>query len=217
MSKSAGKPNKTGGLPPVFYRLRRAELLFIARIVAVAGLMAVLLIGGGIFWNWDLLWAAVAGAFFLFVGACLVADLRTDYGGRYARVVPYFESDVIGAKTFHSGHTIARNCLFLDQLAREAGLCPFSELGVERSDSTESVTWYDPEDGQKTVADLLAILPERQDVVQDGEELTANLEKIGSRLQEACRLRARFRLELRIDTGYNAMMFDNWKEYGYRY
>jgi hypothetical protein len=197
------------GFPHEYHRRVRTTRIVLTGLLMIVVGGALLLIWGAIFRDWSVPSAAIAGAVSLWFTAVASSGLQECGSPDGVRIVPYFESAVPGVDTFfRSGHALARNCTYLDRIARAAGFTPLSAYGFADDWRGRRIPWYDAVDGLRTIAELLERLSADSGLVPELESTVADLERLGSRLEEARRLRVRFCLHLRGDQAYTGMEFE---------
>ena len=195
------------GYPPEYqaYRRRmrarmRRTRAFLAPSLLISG-AAALILGWGCFHDLPplLLFSMAPLAILVFLVLLLFTPglWNADYD---VRILPYFQKShprVSGGCSFLSGKALARNCVFLDALALELGLEPFSAFGFADDLYGGQVIWHEPERGLRTVSGLGALLHRNPSLLADAEALIAELALVEANLQAAVRLHAPFCLLLR--------------------
>ena len=103
----------------------------------------------------------------------------------------------VEGNTFLYGKSLARNCLFLDKLALQAGLDPLSHFGFRDDLGGETVVWYEAEQGLRTVTGLLLLLEQQPHLLEEAGLIMDDLGLLEETLQSAAALRVSFCLLLR--------------------
>ena len=81
---------------------------------------------------------------------------------RYVRIMPYFQRSLGEIDTFLNGKALVRSLKQLDAVAIEQGVQPLSAFGFNDDLRGETLVWYAPEDGLKTIETLLNELKRSQ-------------------------------------------------------
>jgi hypothetical protein len=206
-------PGEADGFPPEYRKMMRENRIWWIRNWVVLGIGAVPLSWGYVFLGWAEGWGAagvITTAVFIWYSLCAISDLRTNYD-ELTKIVPYFEGEVPGDDTFFSGYILARNCAVLDRIAAQAGVIPLSWFGFEDDYPRGHATWYEPEQGLRTIDFLMQRLSHQPDLVEDAEGVLDDIDLIRRRLSAADECRIRFCLHLRADAAYSGMEFDSRK------
>lgn len=119
------------------------------------------------------------------------------------RVVPYFERQVGGIRTFLAGSALARHWERLDDLARELDSDPLSAFGFAEDLEGEPVIWHDAAKGYDTVEALRQRI-EREWVTRD-LDLLRDLDALAHALSRAAEQRIRFSLLVWVGDGTSPM------------
>jgi hypothetical protein len=166
----------------------------------------VILAGAGVFTRigefshgrswYDLLAAGVAGAAFVFFSVALVAGIRDSQRGR---IVPYFRRrlGIKGLAPFNTGETLAHQCEYIDQVARELGLAPISSFGFADDAQGGRVSWHSSEEGLRTVTALRNHFIKATPRAPHHARLAEDLAAIEKALEEAVKQEVPFAFILR--------------------
>lgn len=161
-----------------------------ARVVAVLGAAASALVYLAVCGSMPVRLAAVAGAIFLYALLVVIAE-----GLSHVSVVLYFEREVPGG-WYTDSAAIARNCVYLDEIAARAGVSTLSAFGFADDMGGETVTWHAPELGLLTISRLSEKLRENPGFEPEAGNILADLDKMRARLEEARKQGTRFCLIL---------------------
>lgn len=104
----------------------------------------------------------------------------------------YFEEKVPGRSVFLVEDFLARNCTYLDEMVADTEITPLSAFGFADDFQNETVVWHSPEKGLKTVSELLQRLRKNSKVIEEADAAISDLEKMESRLEDACKSKIRF-------------------------
>ena len=189
------------GFPPRYYEHRPGFGMFFFSVVLFFGMFAA---GFG----WALwhdhhsvpAWIGLSLALLILFG--VVSGQLTE---RYAVCIfPCYDKKLPGVQTYLSGQALARNCLRLDQLAKESGLKSISEFGFNDPLVGETVIWHDPAEGLVTISGLRKAVTAQPETVDDATSVICELERIESAFDKACaeKVRFAFLLELGHSTSF---------------
>ena len=190
MSLDAGTEND--GYPPRHWdhvrRMRALRASLLRATLATGGVA--LFLGWGYVRDWPpaLLFvpAPLAALIFLFFlwQFCVTGDERHE-----VRILPYFQKGHVldSVSTFLDGEALARNCVFLDDLARREGLEPLSDFGFADDLAGETPIWHDAGLGLATVVGLRAGLERDPAVLGETSAVIADLAPVEANLREAAR------------------------------
>ena len=142
------------GLPSQYYEAVRDARRYALNAIGLTGTTFVLLFLGTMFWSvWPLLTAFVFAIFLLFGLIGGIGGLYETF--RYVRIMPYFQRSLGEIDTFLNGKALVRSLKQLDAVAIEQGVQPLSAFGFKDDLRGETLVWYAPEEGLKTVETLL--------------------------------------------------------------
>jgi len=126
--------------------------------------------------------------------------------GVFAQIIPVFDESVQTDRgRVHTGYLIARNCKYLDEIARRAGLVTISSFGLSGSGKRGRGKWSLAADGVVTVRFLMESLSRDMSPMNDPQATKAELQSLLEQLEEANQSGGKFRLDLRVNSPY---MFD---------
>lgn len=183
---------REGGYPPRHWdhvrRLRALRASLLRALVVVGGVA--LFLGWGYVWDRPpvFLFALAPLAALIFLLLLWQVSVTGDER-REVCILPYFQKGHVldSVSTFLDGKALARNCVFLDDLARREGLETLSDFGFADDLAGETPVWHDAGRGLVTVAGLRAALERDPSVLGETSAVLADLAPVEANLREASR------------------------------
>jgi hypothetical protein len=127
------------------------------------------------------------------------------------RIITYYECPVPEARTFSSGHALARNCQVLDSLAERSRVRSLSAFGFSDPLHGEPVVWHDAAEGLKTIDALLSAVLTSPAEIDNAADVLDDLRRIKSALEHALSHSSRFALLLEIGAGSSGFVWEKRK------